>query len=68
MVVDDGKLSSENSQTPATMTDAGGASSSPPTLLIVTGEPLSETHKDAVVKRIATGEVASALTFVHLFP
>ena len=59
VVMEDGKLSSETSQISATVVDAGGSSSSLPTLLVVVSEPLSETHKDAVVKRIATGTSSS---------
>jgi len=61
--VEDGKLSSENLQKPASVMDAGVSPASLPTLLIVTGEPLTETHKDAIVKRIATGEVLRRTCF-----
>ena len=57
VVVEDGKLYSETSQMSAAPVDSGGTLSSLPTLLVVVGEPLSETHKVAVVNRIATGEV-----------
>ena len=55
--MEDGKLCAETSQMSAAEADAGSSVSSLPILLVVVGEPLSETHKDAVVKRIATGEV-----------
>jgi len=51
----EGEKLMETSQTPANMCDAGDSSSSLPTLLIVVGEPLNETHKDAVRNKIATG-------------
>jgi len=53
--VGDGNL--ETSQTPANVGHASGAQSSLPILLVVVGESLSEKSKDAVVKRIATGEI-----------
>jgi len=55
------KLSSETSQMLATVVDTGGSSTSLPILLVVIGEPLSETHKDAIVKRITTGEPVSGV-------
>ena len=54
--MEDGKLYSETSQISAAAVDAGSSVSSLPILLVVVGESLSETHKDAVVNRIATGE------------
>jgi len=63
VVVDDGKLSSEKSQAPASVVKAVDSAPSRPILLVVAGEPLSETHKDAVAKRIATGE-ARALVYL----
>jgi len=54
--VEGGKLL-ETSQTPANMSDAGDSPTYLPTLLIVVGEPLSETHKDTVRNNIATGDV-----------
>ena len=50
-------LCSKNAQTPAAATDTGGSSPSLPILFIVIGEPLSEKHKAAVVRRIASGDV-----------
>jgi len=55
-VVEDENLCSKSAQFPAAVADAGGCSPSLPILFIVIGEPLSEKHKDAVVKRIASGD------------
>jgi len=56
-VVEDVEMTSEVSQMPADDV----CSSSLPILVIVVGEPLTETHKDTVVTRIATGKFACAM-------
>ena len=61
MFTEGGKLPSEACQTPANVSDAGDSPLPLPTLLIVVSEPLSETHKNAVVNRIATGEVSHSV-------
>jgi len=58
VVMEDGKLPSEASQTAANVVDAGASQSSLPTLLVVVSEILSEAHKDAVANRIATGALS----------
>ena len=61
VVMEDGKLPSESSQTAANIVDAGASESSLPTLLVVVSEILSDAHKDAVANRIATGGVLTCV-------
>jgi len=56
MAEEGGNLSSKPAQTLEGVGDASSSSSSLPILFIVIGEPLSEKHKDTVVKRIASGD------------
>jgi len=56
---------SSTTETPS-IVDAGSSSPSLPTLVIIVGDPLSERHKDAIVKRIAAGAVCES--FGYLFP
>jgi len=64
LVLEDGNLCSQAAQTPAAAVDAGGSSPSLPILLVVVGEPLSEKHKNALVKRIASGNVSSVVRHI----
>ena len=54
----DESLCLKTEQTSAATLGVGGSSASLPILFIVVGEPLSEKHKDAVVKRITSGDCA----------
>ena len=56
-MLEDADLCSKTEETAVAVGDVGGSSPSLPILFVVIGEPLSEKHKDALVKRIALGDV-----------